>query len=51
MLQQLHVKTDEMRALEFQTMEEILKKELAYIRHQLEEIQNIPPGSPLAKTR
>jgi len=44
MLQQLHVKTDEMRALEFQTMEEILKKELAYIRHQLEEIHNLAPS-------
>jgi hypothetical protein len=51
MLQQLHVKTDEMRALEFQTMEAILKKELAYIRHQLDYIQQIPPVTPLAKTR
>jgi len=51
MLQQLHVKTDEMRALEFQTMEEILKKELAYIRHQLEEIHNLPPSDPLERTR
>jgi CRP/FNR family cyclic AMP-dependent transcriptional regulator len=51
MLQQLHVKTDEMRALEFQTMEAILKKELAYIRHQLDYIQQIPPSTPLTKTR
>ena len=51
MLQQLHVKTDEMRALEFQTMEEILKKELAYIRRQLEDIQNVSPGTRLVKTR
>jgi uncharacterized membrane protein len=51
MLQQLHVKTDEMRALEFETMEAILKKELAYIRHQLDYIQQIPPSTPLTKTR
>jgi CRP/FNR family transcriptional regulator, cyclic AMP receptor protein len=51
MLQQLHVKTDEMRALEFQTMEAILKKELAYIRHQLEEIHNLPPSDPQEKNR
>lgn len=51
MLQQLHVKTDEMRALEFQTMEEILKKELAYIRHQLDDIQNVSPRTRLVKTR
>ncbi len=51
MLQQLHVKTDEMRALEFQTMEEILKKELAYIRHQLEEIPKTPSRTPLEKDR
>jgi uncharacterized membrane protein len=51
MLQQLHVKTDEMRALEFQTMEDILKKELSYIRRQLQEIQNVPPGSPPARPR
>jgi len=46
MLQQLHVKTDEMRALEFETMEAVLKKELAFIRHRLENIQNVPPGTP-----
>ncbi len=46
MLQQLHVKTDEMRALEFQTMEDILKKELAYIRRQLQEIHNLPGSLP-----
>jgi CRP/FNR family transcriptional regulator, cyclic AMP receptor protein len=51
MLQQLHVKTDEMRALEFQTMEEILKKELAYIRHQLQMLQDFPPNNPLEKNR
>ena len=44
MLQQLHVKTDEMRALEFETMEQILKKELAIIRHQLQEIRKISPS-------
>ncbi|HTY11166.1 MAG TPA: DUF1003 domain-containing protein [Bacteroidota bacterium] len=49
MLQQLHVKTDEMRALEFETMEQILKKELAYIRHQLQEIRNLPAEAPLPK--
>ena len=49
MLQQLHVKTDEMRALEFETMEEILKKELSYIRRQLEEIRKISPSRPLTK--
>ncbi len=51
MLQQLHVKTDEMRALEFETMESIMKKELAFIRHQLENIKNVPPGTPPAKAR
>ena len=39
MLQQLHSKTDEMRALEFETMQEILQKELAYIRRQLDRLQ------------
>ncbi|HTR82373.1 MAG TPA: DUF1003 domain-containing protein [Bacteroidota bacterium] len=41
MLQQLHIKTDEMRALEFQTMEAILQRELAVIRRQLQ----MMPGS------
>lgn len=39
MLQQLHSKTDEMRTLEFETMQEILQKELAYIRRQLDRLQ------------
>ena len=43
MLQQLHSKTDEMRVLEFQTMQEILQKELAYIRRQLEHLQENSP--------
>jgi len=51
MLQQLHVKTDEMRALEFQTIEAILQKELAVIRHQLQLIMGSSPVVPSALMR
>jgi len=51
MLQQLHVKTDEMRALEFQTMEAILQKELAVIRRQLQLIPEVSSSVPTASHR
>ncbi|HTX17399.1 MAG TPA: DUF1003 domain-containing protein [Bacteroidota bacterium] len=51
MLQQLHAKTDEMRALEFQTMEAILQKELAVIRRQLQLIPEIASTSILSQER
>ncbi len=51
MLQQLHAKTDEMRALEFQTMEAILQKELAVIRRQLQMLPGFSSGAPSASQR
>jgi len=51
MLQQLHAKTDEMRSLEFQTMEAILQKELAVIRRQLQLIPEVSLSAPSVPQR
>ncbi|MGB2869997.1 MAG: DUF1003 domain-containing protein [Bacteroidota bacterium] len=44
MLQQLHAKTDEMRAAELQVIQETLQVELALIRKRLDELEGVAPG-------
>ena len=44
MLQQLHAKTDEMRAAELQVIQETLQVELALIRKRLDELEGISSG-------